>query len=72
MAQRTTAGVCQGPPRENESFVFKDVACFLLVAFLHSFLFWLEYELSVRLARITFRCSTPNLQKTLYRRELIL
>lgn len=45
MDQRTTAGVCQEPPRQ--SFGFGDVGCFLTVAFLHPFVFWLEYELSI-------------------------
>lgn len=59
--------VCQGPPRETKSFGFEGVACFLLIAFL----FWLEYELSMSLAYITFSEITLNLQKTSYRPELI-
>lgn len=43
----------QERPR-TESFGFEAIACFLIVAFLHSFLFWLAYELSISLACVPF------------------
>jgi len=54
MIQRTAVGVCQGPPRKTKSYSCEDITCFLLLAFLHCFLFWLECELSMSLPCITF------------------
>lgn len=64
MVPRTAAGGCQGPPRKTKPFGFEDTTRFLFVAFLPSFLFGLEYELSVSLACILVK-SSQNLRKTL-------